>query len=196
MEWKTEFSECTFSIHRRVVKQTRRFRNKNRRSLYFSRCVSHSTTCRRCIYQKFIHEQIHADLVDQREIERMTVNHIKYINCPARRITVYEPFLVCPRIRWVYVALQTRRLPYPSHLLLLDTRKYRLKTRETERTVGERTRHTVCDGKMKIFASSGINPLGHLARCTIHFHFYACRDKRASEGNAKAREAATGERLR
>jgi len=41
--------------------------------------------------------------------------------------------------------------------------------------------HTVCDGKMKISASSGINPLGHLARCTIHFHFYAQRDESASE---------------
>lgn len=34
---------------------------------------------------------------------------------------------------------------------------------------------------MKISASSGINPLGLLARCTIHFHFYAHRDERASE---------------
>lgn len=54
--------------------------NKNRRSLYFSRSVSHSTTCRRCVYQKFIYERIRADLVDQRKIERMTVGHVKYIN--------------------------------------------------------------------------------------------------------------------
>lgn len=70
-----------------------------------------------------------------------------------------------------------RRVILPSSSRL-GTGKYRLKTR---RVAAGQTRHTVCDGKMKISASSGINPLGHLARCTIHFHFYAHRDERASE---------------
>lgn len=102
--------------------------------------------------------------------------------------------LLCPHIRIErsLVALQTR------HALLSSSRlgngKYRSKIR---RAVGGQARHTVCDGKMKISASSGINPLGHLARCTIHFHFYAQRDERASERtNDRVRRTAIEGKLR